>query len=112
MVEVIVTNEFSDWYRDLDDPAAEDVAASIDLLGASGVALGFPRSSEVKGASFALRELRIQSNGRPLRVFYAFDPKRQAVLLIGGDKSGDGRFYERIVPTAERIWKEYLNEDT
>jgi hypothetical protein len=62
-------------------------------------------------AAFALRELRVQSNGRPLRVFYAFDPARQAVLLIGGDKTGDNRFYENMNPQAERIWKEYLDEN-
>ena len=86
------------------------MAAAIDLLEARGLALGFPRSSAIKGASFALRELRIQSQGRPLRVFYAFDPTRQAVVLIGGDKTGDARFYERMIPVAEQIWKEYLDE--
>jgi hypothetical protein len=82
----------------------------VDYLAATGVTLGFPRSSEIKGASFALRELRIQSQGCPIRVFYAFDPVRQAVLIIGGDKTGDDRFYERMIPLAERIWKEYLDE--
>jgi hypothetical protein len=74
--------------------------------------LGYPRSSEIKGASFALRELRIQSNGRPLRVFYAFDPERQAVLLLGGDKTGDARFYDRMLPVLDRLWKEYLDENS
>ena len=46
----------------------------------------------------------------PLRVVYAFDPHRDAVLLIGGDKGSDARFYERIIRRAERIWKEYLDE--
>lgn len=46
----------------------------------------------------------------PLRVFYAFDPVRQAVLLIGGDKTGDDRFYERMIPLAERIWIRYIEE--
>lgn len=55
-------------------------------------------------------ELRVQAGGRPLRIFYAFDPVRQAVLLIGGDKTGQKRFYEIMVPIAERIWKEYLDE--
>ena len=41
---------------------------------------------------------------------YAFDPQRDAVLLIGGDKGSDARFYERITRRAERIWKEYLDE--
>src|SRR5262245_56479513 len=68
------------------------------------------RSSAIKEATFALRELRIQSNGRPLRVFYAFDPARNAVLILGGDKTGDDRFYSRMLPQAERVWKEYLNE--
>lgn len=72
--------------------------------------LGFPHCSEIKGASFALRELRKQAQGRPLRIFYAFDPRRNAVLLIGGNKAGDDRFYERLVPAAEAIWIEYLSE--
>jgi hypothetical protein len=46
----------------------------------------------------------------PLRVFYAFDPLRRAVLLLGGDKTGDDRFYETFVPHAERIWTEYLDD--
>ncbi len=72
--------------------------------------LGFPCSSAIEGSGIALRELRVQSGGRPLRVFYAFDPKRQAVLLLGGDKTGDDRFYETHVPRAERLWTEYLAE--
>jgi hypothetical protein len=72
------------------------------------VALGFPYSSEIKGSQ-TLRELRVQSGGRPLRVFYAFDPLRRAVLLLGGSKTGDERFYEAFVPRAERIWVEYLS---
>jgi hypothetical protein len=57
-----------------------------------------------------LRELRIQSRGRPLRVFYAFDPLRQAVLLLGGDKTGDDRFYASLVPRVEAIWVQYLRD--
>ncbi len=45
-----------------------------------------------------------------MRVFYAFDPLRRAVLLLGGDKTGDERFYETFVPRAEQIWTEYLND--
>jgi hypothetical protein len=57
-----------------------------------------------------LRELRIQHQGEPYRVFYAFDPKRQAVLLLGGNKVGNDRFYEECVPTAEAIWEAYVAE--
>jgi len=82
----------------------------IDELETQGTSLGFPYSSDIKGSKVALRELRIQCGGHPLRVFYSFDPRRQAVLLIGGDKTGDKRFYERMVPFAERIWRQYLQE--
>ena len=57
-----------------------------------------------------MRELRIQHQGRPIRVFYAFDPRRTAILLLGGDKTGDGRFYERMVPEADALYDEYLEE--
>ena len=57
-----------------------------------------------------MRELRIQSSGRPVRVFYAFDPRRTAILLIGGDKTGDKRFYRRFVPLADRLYDEHIEE--
>ena len=110
MVEVIGTQEFEDWFLELEDADAEAVARVVGLLEIKGTTLDFPYSSSIRGASFALRELRVQSQGKPLRVLYAFDPKRQAVLLIGGDKTGDDRFYEKSIRLAEQIWKVYLTE--
>jgi hypothetical protein len=55
-----------------------------------------------------MRELRIQSGGQPIRVFYAFDPLRAAILLIGGDKTGDDRFYEVFVPIADDLYDQHL----
>ena len=57
-----------------------------------------------------MRELRVQSRGRPLRIFYAFDPLRAVILLIGGDKTGDDRFYLRYVPIADRIYDRHLDD--
>jgi hypothetical protein len=57
-----------------------------------------------------MRELRVQRGGRPLRVFYAFDPRRSAILLIGGDKTGDDRFYDRMVPIADKLYDIYIDE--
>ena len=57
-----------------------------------------------------MRELRIQHQGRPYRVLYVFDPRRHVVLLLGGDKTGDDRWYEVHVPRAETIYAEYLKE--
>jgi hypothetical protein len=109
MVEVIVTDEFTGWYAALDEKESDSVRHAVEVLEARGVALGFPQSSAIQGSRFPIRELRVQSGGQAIRVFYAFDPKRQAVLLIGGVKHGD-RFYDVMVPTAERIWTEYLDE--
>jgi hypothetical protein len=108
--EVIVTDEFKAWYERLSEVEQDRVAFSIGLLEQRGVTLPHPYSSAIKGASFALRELRTQAEGDPLRTFYAFDPSRQAVLLIGGDKTSDDDFYQRMVPIAETIWRDYLQE--
>jgi hypothetical protein len=110
VVEVVTTNEFREWYRDLLEEDAARVTFVVDLLAARGPLLGHPYSSAIRGSRYALRELRVQAKGRPLRVLYVFDPKRQAVLLVGGDKTGDAKFYERMMPLAEAIWEEYLRE--
>lgn len=55
-----------------------------------------------------MRELRVQRLGRPLRIYYAFAPERSAILLIGGDKTGDGRFYQRMTPIADRLYEEHI----
>lgn len=57
-----------------------------------------------------VRELRVQSGGHPIRVFYAFDPRRSAILLIGGDKTGDDRFYQRMIPIADALYDTYIEE--
>ena len=57
-----------------------------------------------------MRELRIQHEGQPYRVPYAFDPRRAAILLLGGDKTGNDRWYEEHVPVADSLYDEYLKE--
>jgi hypothetical protein len=111
MVEVITTDEFAAWYRSLlDQSQIEEVAFLVDLLEHKGVTLGHPYSSALKGTDFAFRELRGSAGKSELRIVYAFDPSRDAVLIVGGDKSGDKNFYERIIALAEKVWREYLGE--
>jgi hypothetical protein len=57
-----------------------------------------------------MRELRAQSGGHPVRIFYAFDPRRSVILLIGGDKTGDRRVYERMIPIADALYDTYIEE--
>jgi hypothetical protein len=108
MVEVIGTAEFEEWFLGLGKADARAVVRGVGLLEAKGLALGFPYSSALGGSRYALRELRVQSQGHPLRIVYAFDPQRQAVLILGGDKTGDDRFYAWAIPKAEAIWCQYL----
>lgn len=110
VVVVEVTEEFRIWYEDLSEAEQDSIYRVVTLLEVRGVALGAPYSSAIQGSRYALRELRIQHQGEPYRVFYAFDPKRQAVLLMGGNKVGNDRFYEEYVPTAEAIWEAYIAE--
>lgn len=109
VTEVLVTDEFVAWWQSLAASAQEDVAFVVELLEAKGVGLGFPYTSAVRGSRLRLRELRASSEGATLRVLYAFDPWRSAILLLGGGKAGRGdRFYARAVPTAERLYEEYV----
>jgi hypothetical protein len=83
----------------------------VDLLARFGIELKFPHSSGVSGSRYPhMRELRIQHQGRPYRVLYAFDPERNAVLLIGGDKTGNEQWYETFVPLADRLYERHLKE--
>lgn len=84
---------------------------SVELLIAKGPNLGRPHVDIVQGSKHAnMKELRTQHKGRPIRTFFAFDPRRTAILLLGGDKSTDNRFYERMIPIADRLYDEYLQE--
>ena len=104
------TDEFGEWWDALTEDEQIDVAAVIGLLEKKGPSLPFPYSSDVKGSKFKqMRELRIQHKGMPYRTLYAFDPRRTAILLIGGNKTGDDRWYEKFVPIADKLYQEHLN---
>lgn len=107
--QVEVAREFENWWNLLDEAEREDVRAVVGLLEERGPALPFPYSSGVVLSKHdRMRELRIQHRGRPYRVLYAFDPRRTAILLIGGDKTGDDRWYQENVPLADRIYDAHL----
>ena len=110
MWEVETTDAFDDWWQDLTEQEQDDVTAVVELLEERGAHLPFPHSSGIEGSRFShMRELRIQSHGDPIRVFYAFDPRRVAVLLIGGIKTGkEKRFYKEYVPRADALYEEHL----
>ena len=109
--EVEYTDEFGQWWQELSEGQQDAVAARVELLMEYGPNLPYPYSSDIRGSRHGvMRELRAQSGGRPLRVFYAFDPRRTLILLIGGDKTGNDRFYEEYVPVADSLYDEHLEE--
>ncbi len=103
------TDEFGDCWATLAEVEQISIDAHVRKLEQRGPNLPFPYSSGVSGSRHAhMRELRVQSGGKPLRIFYAFDPRRMAILLIGGDKTGDQRFYDRMIPVADALYDEHL----
>jgi hypothetical protein len=111
-VEIIVTDVFAEWYAGLTEGEQESVRRLVRMLEGAGIALPFPYSSGINGSRHPnMRELRIQHAGGPYRVLYAFDPRRNAVLLVGGVKTGRGnRWYGQAIRLADRLFDEYLRE--
>lgn len=109
--EVEYTDEFEVWWNTLSEQAQDDIAAMVHLLEDKGPVLPFPYSSGIEGSKHShMRELRIQHAGRPYRILYAFDPRRIAVLLIGGDKSGNDRWYDEFISIADRLYDQHIKE--
>jgi hypothetical protein len=103
------TDEFGEWWETLGDGQHASISALVNQLEKRGPDLPFPYSSGVNGSRHAhMRELRVQSGGRPLRIFYIFDVRRAAILLIGGDKTGDKRFYKRMIPLADSLYDDHV----
>ena len=111
MTSVEYTEEFEVWWNALTEREQNDVSHVVDMLAEHGPRLPHPYSSAVEQSRHGhMRELRVQSGGRPIRVFYAFDPRRTAILLIAGRKTHPTRFYDHFVPRADAIYDRYVNE--
>lgn len=110
--EVEFSDEFGHWWEGLNAAEQKSVDFTVSLLQQqAGPTLRMPHSSGIAMSRHAhMRELRIQHEGRPYRVLYAFDPRRTSILLIGGDKTGNSRWYEEHVPRADAIYDQHLRE--
>ena len=111
MWEVEFTDEFEVWWDALDADEQESILASVDMLREMGPKLARPHADTIKGSAHKnMKELRTQHQGRPIRTFFAFDPRRNAILLIGGDKTGNDHFYQEMIPIADRLYDEHLEQ--
>lgn len=111
--EIRVTNEILAWINALDERSRVQVVDAVDRLAEAGPSLGRPLVDKLEGSQVHnLKELRPGSAGRSeIRILFVFDPWRSAILLVGGDKSGDwSDWYRRTIPRAEELYEKYLAE--
>ncbi len=109
--EIEFTDEFGTWWAGLTADEQDSIAQVVGLLETLGPLLSRPFADTISGSRHAnMKELRVQHQGRPYRILFAFDPRRCALLLVGGDKTGNDRWYEEFVPVADRLFDEHLQK--
>ena len=110
---VVATEEFEEWMMSLTDKQYAATQRAINQLEQDGPALGRPFVDTIRNSRFKnMKELRVSSQGA-LRVLFAFDPTRRAVLLLGGDKSKDSRWndwYVDAIHRADDLFEEHLRK--
>lgn len=109
MWEIEYTDEFGDWFDDLDAKAQRSILNTVEELELDGPALGRPLVDSITSSRHAnMKELRPPSGN--IRILFAFDPRRMAILLIGGDKTGQWRiWYDQTIPIADALYDEHLD---
>lgn len=110
MWEIRTTDVFDAWFDALDDIDRVNVLATLIVLRQKGPMLSRPYADSVNGSVHRnMKELRVQSKGKPIRAFFAFDPDRIGIVLCAGAKSGKGaQFYEEMIRVADREFTAHL----
>lgn len=111
MQRVATTDRFDEWYRSLNERARVEVIAKVELLKLLGPRLGRPHADTLNGSKYPnMKELRADTENQVLRIAFAFDPKRTAILLVAGDKSGTSqkRFYKQLIDRADMLFDTHL----
>jgi hypothetical protein len=109
--EVEYADEFEVWWNSLSQDEQEEISAKVELLEEHGPALCRPHADVITSSRHSnMKELRGKVNQRHLRVLFAFDPHRTALLLLGGDKTNDPKWYEKFVPIADDLFDRHLEE--
>ena len=106
---IVFDPDFRIWFYQQEQGFQNETFAGLGILAEFGPQLGRPRVDTLEGSSFKnMKELRIQYKGEPWRILFAFDPKRQAILLVGGNKSGNKKWYHENIPIADQRYEKYL----
>jgi len=111
MFNISTRPPFTEWFNGLDENDKIEVRAYLEVLKSEGPNLGRPRVDSLYDSKYSnMKELRVQSKGKPLRVFFAFDPQRTGIILCGGDKTGvnEKRFYKQHIKIADEEFGKHL----
>src|ERR1035441_9904154 len=109
--EVEVSDKFRRWYDALNEQEWESVNSAVGQLELYGPSLGRPYADTLLGSKYPnMKELRVQHQGRPYRILFAFYPLRNAYLILGGDKTGNDNWYVDAIRLADVIYTQYLKE--
>jgi hypothetical protein len=112
--EVSVLDEFKNWYETLTSDEQSQVREKVELLATYGPALKRPAVGEVTTSTYKnMKELRASAGRAQLRVLFIFDPRREALLILGGDKALDSQWndwYMTNIPIADALYAEYLTQ--
>jgi len=104
-------NDFELEFDELNDLVQDECFAHLKLLEIFGPELGRPHVDTLNGSKHSnMKELRFNADNGVWRLAFAFDPKRQAILLVCGDKSGgsEKRFYKELIKKADKRFDKYL----
>ena len=109
--EVEFTHQFEAWFEELTETQQDAIVKRVAELEQDGPHLGAPTVKRIVSSTLHhLKELRCSKEGK-LRILFAFDPRRSAILLLGGDKTGQWEeWYEIAIPQAEELYATYLQE--
>lgn len=108
---LVYAKQFEDWLDAQVEALQDEAVANLGVLEDIGPALGRPRADTLKGSKLKnLKELRFEFERAPIRILYAFDPKRQGLIMLAGDKSSDKRWYDKNIPIAEDIFEAHLEK--
>ena len=108
---IIFDPNFRLWFYQQEEKLQDEIFTVLSVLMELGPGLGRPRVDTIQGSAFKnMKELRIQYKGEPWRILFAFDPNRQAILLVGGNKSSNKRWYKENISIADKRYQKYLDK--
>lgn len=109
MAAFLLVEEFSEWLLAQDSKVRTEILGRMRLVEERGPQLGRPYVDTIQGSAYSnMKEMRIPIGGQPWRVLFAFDPLRRPVALVGGNKSGNRRWYRENLPIAEARFRRHL----